>query len=331
MKKIYLIDGSSMLTTQYHATMPKEYKFAKTAEDKLKGLEKVMKTSQGVYTNGVLGMTKALLKLIKSEQPEYLAVCWDISRDTFRKKMFSEYKSGRKPTHSTLSEQFETMQETLEAMGIPTLKMENYEADDLIGTLAKNYRKEAEVIIITKDQDALQLIDKNTTVWLGIVEKKLQGMLQEMKEKGIETKYCPNGYFPFTEETFEYFYELKPLQLIDLKAISGDKSDGIPGIPGYGDKSVVPLLQLYGTIEEVFNRLEEEPENLQKEFKENKIKMKVEKLEEHKEIALMSKKLATIEQNVPVVEDLEIREIMYIEKEFDMKEQFKKLEFKSLL
>jgi DNA polymerase-1 len=216
-------------------------------------------------------------------------------------------------------------------MGVPTLKMENYEADDLIGTLAKNYRQEAEVIIITKDQDALQLIDKNTTVWLGIVEKKLQGMLQEMKEKGIETKKCPNGYFPFTEETFEYFYELKPLQLIDLKAISGDKSDGIPGIPGYGDKSVVPLLQLYGTIEEVFNRLDEEPGNLQKEFKENKIKMKVEKLLEHKEIALMSKKLATIEQNVPVVEDLEIREIMYVEKEFEMKEQFRNLEFKSLL
>ncbi|MFS0781805.1 5'-3' exonuclease [Bacillus sp. 1P06AnD] len=333
MKTIYLIDGSSMLATNFFATPPNAYKFAKTDEDKAEAIKKALHTSDGRYTNGVLGMVKAILKLHNENEINHLAVCWDDPRED-RRALYSGYKSSRKKKPQELEEQFSLMKKVLADMGVPQFTADRFEADDLIGTFSSVLSKLHKVVIITKDRDALQLINNNSTVWLGVKPKQNTEMLNALMDIDDRLKYAPFGYFPFTPEAFQILYQLKnPKQLIDLKGLSGDTSDDIPGVTGIGEKTAIPLLQNFNTIEEFYEAVEPLSIKEAKELLKSKSVKRInpEKMLEHKDIALLSKTLASIETDIPVYNKKTIDDFVFTLNKEKMYGVFEDLEFRSLL
>lgn len=324
-KKLLLIDGSSMLVTSFYGNVNIPY--MKTGDT-----SKLMQTKDGVFTNGVYTMCKVLLNLIKKQKPTHIAVAWDVNRESLvRRQKYEAYKANRSETKPELGEQFGTIQSLLEKMNIPSFNLISHEADDIIGTFAKMFEHEIPTYIITKDQDALQLITENTRVWLGT--KSAEKMYNE---RGInyKTLNIPDGFFEYTPLTFEEEYGLKPIQMIDKKAIEGDSSDNIPGVKGVGEKVVVPLLKEYGTLEAIYDVVENNSEDELKKFFKEELGIKqspIKKLLEQKESAFLSKDLATIDCCLPGYEGLTLNDL---ELNLDIegtKAEFMKLEFKSLV
>lgn len=277
--KFLVIDGSSLIHRAFFALPP-------------------LTTQSGVHTGAVYGFCNMLLRLLADVQPKWLAVAFDKSRKTFRTEMFADYKGQRKPTPSELSEQFPLARKVLEAMNIAVLELDNYEADDIIGTFAVHAPQEADVIIVTGDRDELQLLSSRTSVYFtkrGISDLKI-----------------------YTPEVFAEEYEgLEPKQLIDLKGLMGDTSDNIPGIPGVGPKTALKLIGEYGSVENVLANAD-------------KISGKAlrEKVQNNKESALLSKKLATIFTDVPVDADLANYELKALKPE--ARELLAGLEFRNM-
>lgn len=273
-EKLLIIDGSSLLSTSFYATAT-AYLMAKTDEDKEKALERLMKTSDGRYTNGVFPFMRTLLSLIKKNQPTHLAVVWDVSRQTFRQEIAGgTYKGTRKATPHQLKEQFISTQNLLQGI-IPQFLSgrddeEVYEADDFAGSLAKRFQTEIPVFLHTKDEDYLQLVDSNTRVWLG--SSKADKMFEDLNLNRQEFN-VPDGFFEFTLSTLKDIKGLEPYQIVEYKALCGDTSDNIPGVKGVGEKAVIPLLQEYGTIEAIYETIEnlsaKEEKELKKFFKES--------------------------------------------------------------
>ena len=273
-EKLLIIDGSSLLSTSFYATAT-AYLMAKTDEDKEKALERLMKTSDGRYTNGVFPFMRTLLSLIKKNQPTHLAVVWDVSRQTFRQEIAGgTYKGTRKATPHPLKEQFISTQNLLQGI-IPQFLSgrddeEVYEADDFAGSLAKRFQTEIPVFLHTKDEDYLQLVDSNTRVWLG--SSKADKMFEDLNLNRQEFN-VPDGFFEFTLSTLKDIKGLEPYQIVEYKALCGDTSDNIPGVKGVGEKAVIPLLQEYGTIEAIYETIENlsarEEKELKKFFKES--------------------------------------------------------------
>ena len=273
-EKLLIIDGSSLLSTSFYATAT-AYLMAKTDEEKEKALERLMKTSDGRYTNGVFPFMRTLLSLIKKNQPTHLAVVWDVSRQTFRQEIAGgTYKGTRKATPHPLKEQFISTQNLLQGI-IPQFLSgrddeEVYEADDFAGSLAKRFQTEIPVFLHTKDEDYLQLVDSNTRVWLG--SSKADKMFEDLNLNRQEFN-VPDGFFEFTLSTLKDIKGLKPYQIVEYKALCGDTSDNIPGVKGVGEKAVIPLLQEYGTIEAIYETIEnlsaKEEKELKKFFKES--------------------------------------------------------------
>ena len=273
-EKLLIIDGSSLLSTSFYATAT-AYLMAKTDEDKEKALTRLMKTSDGRYTNGVFPFMRTLLSLIKKNQPTHLAVVWDVSRQTFRQEIAGgTYKGTRKATPHPLKEQFISTQNLLQGI-VPQFLSgkddeEVYEADDFAGSLAKRFQNEIPVFLHTKDEDYLQLVDTNTKVWLG--SSKAAKMFEDLGLNRQEFN-VPDGFFEFTLSTLKDIKGLEPYQIVEYKALCGDTSDNIPGVKGVGEKAVIPLLQEYGTIEAIYETIEnlnaKEEKELKKFFKES--------------------------------------------------------------
>ena len=254
-EKFLVIDGSSLIHRAFFALPP-------------------LMTKQGLHTGAVYGLCNMLLKLLGDLQPTYMAVAFDKSRKTFRTELYADYKGQRKPTPSELSEQFPLAMKVLGTMGIPTLELDNYEADDIIGTFAVHAPEDVEVIIVTGDRDELQLVDTRTKVYY--------------TKRGISDIQI------FDEAEFAANYEgLVPKQLIELKGLMGDASDNIPGVPGVGPKTALKLIKEYGDVETVLENIDKVSGKALKA-----------KLADNKESALLSKKLATICTEAPVDTDI---------------------------
>ena len=282
MKKIILVDGNNLLFRSYYATS-------------YSGV--IMRNSKGFPTNGLYGFINMINKIIEEEKPNYILVAFDKGK-TFRHEKYSEYKAGRREMPEELKLQFPKAKEVLDAMGIKHFEIDNYEADDIIGTLAKTVDMEDEFIatIISSDKDLLQLISK------------------EVEVKLLKTK----GFIRFDEKTFKDTYGTTPIHMIDLKALMGDASDHIQGVKGIGEKTAINLLTKYQSLDNVYEHL-------------NEIGGKTkEKLEQGKNDAYMSYDLATIYREVPIPFSLEdcIYKGMNIK---DYKDILEELEFKSLL
>ncbi len=248
----------------------------------------------GQPTGGIFGYVNMLMKIIEQYQPTHIVAVFDQKAPTFRKTMYEEYKANRKGMPEDLAKQMEPMKEVLAAMNIPVVALDGYEADDIIGTFAKRYG--VPTYIVTGDRDSLQLIDDTTTVLL--------------TKKGI-TEIATYDEAALAQEG------LAPSQIIDLKSLMGDSSDNIPGVAGVGEKTAKDLLSKYGTLDGVYEHIDE-------------IKGKLkEKLETGKDMAYLSYKLATIDVNVPIEFDLDNAIVEpWGEK---VKEKFRELEFFKLI
>ncbi|WP_093228295.1 DNA polymerase I [Thermoflavimicrobium dichotomicum] len=281
MSKLVLIDGNSIAYRAFFA-LP------------------LLSNSSGVYTNAVYGFTTMLLKILEEEKPTHLLVAFDAGKTTFRHKDYQEYKGKREKTPVELSEQLPLIKEVLDAFGIRHFEMENYEADDIIGTLANLAEKQqVETLIISGDKDLLQLVRDHVHV---LIPRKGLSDTVRYDKKAVDDRYG-----------------LTPEQIIDLKGLMGDPSDNIPGIPGVGEKTALKLLHQFSSVEEIIAHIDQiSGKKLQ------------EKVREHQEQALLSKKLATIYCDVPL--EMNIDDLIYtgyhLEKVLEI---FKRLEFKSLL
>lgn len=282
MKKIILVDGNNLLFRSYYATS-------------YSGV--IMRNSKGFPTNALYGFINMMNKIIEEEKPNYILVAFDKGK-TFRHEKYKDYKAGRREMPEELKLQFPKAKEILDTMGIKHFEIDNYEADDIIGTLAKIVDEENEFIatIISSDKDLLQLISN------------------EVEVKLLKTK----GSIRFDEETFKEYYGTTPIHMIDLKALMGDASDNISGVKGIGEKTAITLLKKYGSLDEIYNNLE------------NIGGKTAEKLETGKEDAYTSFDLATIYREVPIPFTLE--ECIY--RGLNTEEYIailRELEFKSLL
>ncbi|MDD3040420.1 5'-3' exonuclease H3TH domain-containing protein [Bacteroides sp.] len=286
MKKLVIVDGSSILSSCFFATVPNEYYRAKSPEERQFILPRIMQHN-GVFTNGVFAMCRSLNKLVEKQKPTHLAVAWDISRNTFRRKLYPDYKANRDETVPELKSQYILMQDILRSAGIAQFMDENLEADDFLGSLSKIFESEIPIFLYTKDQDALQLVSDRTRLWL--ITSKSDDLKREFKQEGN----IPDGAFEFTPLLVKEIYGLYPSQIIDKKALEGDSSDNIPGVRGVGEKASVPLLQELGTVEAIFEALEDEIsfKNLCKDLG---IRSPIKALQGGKESAMLSKDLATI-------------------------------------
>lgn len=238
----------------------------------------LLNNDKGIHTNAVYGFTLMLMKMLEEEKPTHVLVAFDAGKTTFRHETYKEYKGGRQKTPPELSEQFPFIRELLNAYGIATYELENYEADDIIGTLSKIAEKDNyEVKIISGDKDLTQLASDRTTV---CITKKGITDIEEYTPKHIKEKYG-----------------LSSEQIIDMKGLMGDSSDNIPGVPGVGEKTAIKLLKEFHTVENLMESLDQVRGKLK------------EKLEQHKDQAIMSKKLATIYREVPLT--IQLDDIQY--------------------
>lgn len=246
-EKLVLIDGNSIVNRAFY------------------GLPDLT-TTDGKHTNGILGFFNILLKLIEEENPHYMTVAFDLKHPTFRHELFSEYKGTRKGMPEELAQQIPVLKELLDACGILRLEKAGYEADDILGTLAKKGKKDGlEVSLVSGDRDLLQIADDGIKI-----------RIPKTKHTGTEIE-------DYYAEDVVAKYGLQPKQIVDLKGLMGDASDNIPGVSGIGEKTAIKLLSEFETVENVLAHVEE--------VKANKIR---ENLKKEKEIALLSKQLATI-------------------------------------
>ena len=282
MDKIAIIDGNSLMNRAYYA------------------MRNPMMTKDGIYTQGIFGFLNMLEKIRKDYEPTHMAVAFDLKAPTFRHKEYDEYKAGRKKMPPELAMEFPLLKDVLTAMNIKQVEQEGFEADDLIGTIARRAEEGGlEPIIITGDKDALQLATDITKI--------------------IYTKRGVSDFDVYDRDAMLERYGLTPDQFIDLKGLMGDNSDNIPGIPGIGEKTATKLLLQFGSVENLIANTDQ--------ISAKGVRTKV---EEGVQLAVMSKRLATINTNVPIEIDLE--EYKLIDPDYNkLIEMYKKLEFNRFL
>ena len=252
---LLIIDGSSLLSTQFYGNLPPAVLMAKTNEEKEKYFPKIMQTSGGVYTNGVYGFLRYLLKILRQLKPTCLAVTWDITRETFRRRMYAEYKANRSETIAPLREQFALCQEVLRRIGVRQYMSKEYEADDYSGSLAATFEGTMPVCILTKDHDYLQLADDRTTIWLlQQAQKKADELFAKFGNKK-ESSRVPEKTFPMTPDRIRAEFGVPPTGIAELKGLQGDTSDNIKGVPGIGAKTALSLIVHYKTVDALYDAI----------------------------------------------------------------------------
>lgn len=288
MRKLILIDGNALLHRAYHAYPP-------------------LTTPKGELINAVYGFSSLLLSVLEKLSPTHCAVAWDVKGPTFRKKEYAEYKANRGPMDEDLVSQIERTKEVVQTLNIPQFGIEGYEADDIIGTLSRMASDEpseddTQVVIVTGDRDAVQLIDgKRVVVFLPIQNHHSQSVV-------------------FDEEKVMEVYGIKPKQIIDLKSLMGDASDNIPGVKGVGKVTATKLVQSFGDLEGIYKNIDDPQIS----------KRTRELLLADYEAAKQSLYLATIDRKVPLSMSWEDCLLADYEKEKAIK-LFEELNFKSLV
>ena len=280
MKKFLIVDGNSLIHRAFYA-LP------------------LLSNGAGDFTNAAYGFTIMFTKILAEEQPDFVVVCFDKGRVTFRTEQFQEYKGHRKATPPELRPQFPIVKRILRAMNVAYEELEGYEADDLIGTMAQKGEEAGfQNFILTGDKDALQLVSDHSTVLL--VRKGITELERYDRQKVFDR------------------YGLKPEQIIDLKGLMGDPSDNIPGVPGIGEKTALKLLHQYHSVEGIYQHLQEIPAKLG------------DKLRQNRDLADLSKKLATIECCVPM--EIDFTRFRLEKPDYEnLLDLYKELEFKSLI
>ncbi|MFH1867438.1 MAG: DNA polymerase I [Candidatus Omnitrophota bacterium] len=277
-KRLFLIDGNSFCYRAYYA---------------IKGLT----NSKGFPTNAVYGFVTMLNKIIESEKPDYLAVSFDLKGPTFRHKKYAEYKVHRKPMPDDLVVQLPVIKKVLEAFNMPIYEKEGFEADDIIGTIAKRATKSGiETLIVTGDKDALQLVSSHTKVY----STNKEGLI-------------------YDETAVKKRYGVEPKRVVDIMALMGDSSDNVPGVPGIGEKTAIELIEKFKTFENLIQNIDQ----LKSEAKKKMIR-------ENIELATLSRELVTIDTEVDIAVDFDKMKLIPPDND-KLLEIFKELEFRKLI
>ena len=285
MDNFVLIDGNSIMNRAFYGIMG----------------SKMLTTKDGKYTNAVYGFLAILFKLIEDTNPKYMAVAFDLKAPTARHKLYEGYKANRKGMPEELAEQMPLIKEILRAMNIDIVEKEGYEADDVLGTLSRYGEKQGlHVTILSGDRDTFQLATDNVTIRIP-------------RTKGGKTETDL-----FDRSKILETYGIEPKQLIEVKGLQGDTSDNIPGVPGIGEKTALSLIQKYGSIDNLYNKIEKDEDDLKGKQRE--------KIKDNKELAELSKTLGTINLEVPIEDTLEQFKVEEWDKEEVLK-LFKELNF----
>ena len=264
MDKLVLIDGNSIMNRAFYGIMG----------------SKMLTTKDGKYTNAVYGFLAILFKLLEDINPNYLVVAFDLKAPTARHKAYDGYKANRHGMPDELREQMPIIKEILQAMNIDIVEMEGYEADDVLGTLSRyGENKGLDVTILSGDRDTFQLATDKVTIRIPRTKAGKTENEEYNREKIIQT------------------YGVEPKQLIEVKGLQGDTSDNIPGVPGIGEKTALSLIQKYGTIQNLYEQIENGTDDLKGKQRE--------KIASNKELAELSKFLGTINLEVPIKDTLE--------------------------
>ncbi|MCJ0931083.1 5'-3' exonuclease [Virgibacillus halodenitrificans] len=278
---ILLVDGMALLFRGFFATA-------------FRG--NFMMTSKGIPTNGVYQFLRYFLDAVQTFEPTHVICCWDMGSKTFRSELYNEYKANRGEPPVELIPQFELVKEVTEAFNMPNIGITNYEADDCIGTLAKAYSEENQVIILTGDQDILQLVDEGISV---AIMRKGQG-----------------NYEIFDVNNFYDKKGIHPNQIVDLKGLMGDSSDNYPGVKGIGEKTALKLIKEHGTIDAILANIEQLPKGIRA------------KISDNLDMLHLSRELAEIKCDVPV--RCEIEDALWKYDRNIIEKKFSELEFKNL-
>ncbi|GAE24537.1 DNA polymerase I [Halalkalibacter wakoensis JCM 9140] len=279
-EKVLLVDGMALLFRAFYATAMSGY---------------FMVNSKGIPTNAIHGFVKHLFTAVNEHKPTHVICCWDMGSKTYRTELYPAYKANRGEPLVELIPQFDLVKEVVEELDIPNIGLEGFEADDCIGTLAKQLSQQMDVAILTGDQDILQLLDSNITV---ILFKKGYG-----------------NYDVFTKERFHEEKGIHAAQMIDLKALMGDSSDNYPGVKGW-EKTALKLLQSHGSIEGILENMESLTKGQRK------------KIEEELEMLHLCRKLATIHCEMEI--ECSLDEATFHINQEKMKKKFAELELKNL-
>ena len=281
--KLVLIDGHSILNRAYYG-IP------------------MLTNSKGLHTNAIYGFLNILFKILEEEQPKYLAVAFDVSAPTFRHEIYKEYKGTRKPMDPELREQVPVMKEVLKAMGVLLMEKAGLEADDILGTMAKKAERDGlEVSLVSGDRDLLQIASEQIKIRI----PKTKGGKTEIRDYYAKDVLAE--------------YQVDPLQFIELKALMGDSSDNIPGVPKVGQKTAEKLMVTYGSLEQIYAHVDEIP-----------MKAVKESLMENRDLAELSKTLATINVSAELPYEISNAKLgnLYTKEAYQL---FLQLEFKNLL
>ncbi len=274
--KLYLIDGTAYIHRAFHAI-------------------RALSNSKGMPTNAIFGFTRMVLKLLEAQTPQYAVMLFDTKGPTFRHEIYDSYKANRPPMPADLAVQIPYIKEITKGFNISMIEKPGYEADDLIGTLAKMAASDdISVVMITGDKDFLQLVTDKIIVW------------DPMKDNIMDA------------DAVRKRFEVEPYQLIDVMGLSGDVSDNVPGVPGVGEKTALDLIKRFGSIEQVYEQIDK---ITRKKLHENLIK--------YKDQALLSRTLVTIDTQVPLTFDMEAFKLKSTNAE-QLSRLFKELEFRRL-
>ncbi len=328
-----------MLVTNYYGNLPKALLFEKDPAKKEKLYSQIMHNDKGQYTNAMYSMMRTILKIMAEQKPTHMMFAFDTTRDTFRREKYPDYKGNRGETPEPLKEQFANMEDMLSAIGFKVMYDNNYEADDIVGSVVSRYEKEIPSYIITKDHDYLQLVSDHTRVWLIQTKQETADELQNKygAEYGWTRKLVslPDKAFEVTPDICLKEYGVRPEQIPDLKGIQGDTSDNIPGVKGVSS-AAIPLLAEYDTVEGIYSAIDGCADDkvlkaLAGSWKESlgisRSPMKA--LTEYRDMAFLSKDLAQIRRDYKIPEDLEEFRIKFNREE--ALKQFENYGFKSLM
>lgn len=280
-RTVLLVDGMALLFRAYYASSYSGY---------------VKKTSAGVPTNAVHGFVKYLLDAVRKFRPTHVVCCWDMGSATFRTERYADYKGNRQDPPEDLIPQFDLVKEVVDSFGVPNVGVRGYEADDCIGTLAVFFSAEAQVLVLTGDQDLLQLVSDRVRVAL--------------MKKG------PSNYAVYDEAVLLEERGVTPPQIVDLKGLTGDPSDNYPGVKGIGEKTALKLLAEYGSIEGILDNLEALPSSIRR------------KIEAELDMLHLSRDLARIRCDAPVSCSLE--QCVWAPDPMRLRAKFEELEFVGL-
>lgn len=307
MQTFLIIDGSSMLSTAYYGNLPKSILFAKTQEEKESHYSEILQTSNHIYTNGMYGMLRNMFSILEMVKPDYFAVAFDMSRNTFRRTELGAdfYKANRSVTPSPLKNQFKQMESFLYDIGINVLYGQDYEADDYVASVVDKFEHlpNLQIIVHSKDHDFMQLVSDNVSLWRPMTKDSIA----KMKTNGIvfdNDIITSKNIVKYNPRIVQLDTGVYPCSIVDLLSLTGDSGDGIPGCKGVSS-AAAPLLYRYTHVEDLYAAIDEchGDKKLEKiladEYKELGVKRNpINALKANRDMVILSKKLAQMKRDI---------------------------------